>query len=127
MEHLNERDGLTDTIIGCAIAVHKELGPGLLESIYEEALGIELASQGLSFRSQIELPVIYKGIALSGSFRVDLVVEGSVVIELKCADIIHPVHKAQLLSYMRLGGWSTGLLLNFKTAVLKDGIVRMKL
>lgn len=121
------RDELTDAIIGCSIAVHRELGPGLLESIYEEALGIELSSAGIPFCRQMELPIVYKGALLSGSYRIDLLVDNSVVVELKCVDSIHAVHKAQLLSYMRLGGWSTGLLLNFKSAVLKDGLARMKL
>ncbi|MBN2875096.1 MAG: GxxExxY protein [Spirochaetales bacterium] len=120
-------DNLTDKIIACAIAVHRELGPGLLESIYEEALGIELAHAGLSFNRQVELPVVYKGLSLSGSFRVDMVVENSVVLELKCVDAIAPVHQAQILSYMRLGGWKIGLLLNFKSAILKDGIRRVVL
>ncbi len=122
-----EHDTLSDRIIGCAIAVHRELGPGLLESIYEEALCLELAESGLSFNRQIELPVIYKGTLLSGSFRVDIIVENSIVLELKCVDVIISIHKAQLLSYLRLGGWKTGLLLNFKSTVLKNGIFRIML
>jgi GxxExxY protein len=118
-------DTLSDRIIGCAIAVHRELGPGLLESIYEEALCLELAESGLSFNRQIELPVIYKGTLLSGSFRVDVIVENSIVLELKCVDMIISIHKAQLLSYLLLGGWKTGLLLNFKSTVLKNGIFRI--
>jgi len=118
---------LSDRIIGCAISVHRELGPGLLESIYEEALSLELAESGLSFVRQAELPVVYKGALLSGSFRVDMVVENSIALELKCVDTIISIHKAQLLSYMRLGGWNTGLLLNFKSTDLKNGIYRMML
>ena len=122
---MEERDRLSEKIIGCAIAVHRELGPGLLESIYEEALTLELAEIGLSFCRQMELPVVYKGTLLSGSFRADFVVENSIVLELKCVDTIMSVHKAQLLSYMRLGGWKTGLLFNFKSTILKNGIYRM--
>ena len=122
----NEEE-LTERIIACAIAVHRELGPGLLESIYEEAMTVELANGGIQFARQVEIPVSYKGIALSGSFRVDLVIENKVVLELKTVESILPVHEAQLLSYMRLGGWQIGLLLNFKSALLRDGIRRMVL
>lgn len=124
---MEERDRLSEKIIGCAIAVHRELGPGLLESIYEEALGIELAEHGISFFRQVELPVSYKGALLAGSFRLDMIVENEIVLELKCVETILPVHKAQLLSYLRLGSWKTGLLLNFKSAILSDGIIRMVL
>ncbi len=116
---------LSEKIIGCAIAVHRDLGPGLLESIYEEALGIELGQVGVSFARQVALPVVYKGTLLSGSFRVDMVVENKVVIELKCVETILPVHEAQLLSYLRLGGWKIGLLLNFKSNILKQGLRRI--
>ena len=122
----NEEE-LTERIIACAIAVHRELGPGLLESIYEEAMTVELANGGSQFARQVEIPVSYKGIALSGSFRVDMVIENKVVLELKTVESILPVHEAQLLSYMRLGGWQIGLLLNFKSALLRDGIRRMVL
>lgn len=91
-------DTLGEKIIGCAVAVHRELGPGLLESIYEEALGIELTQTGVSFTREVALPVVCKGSLLSGSFRVDMVVENAVVIELRCFEIIVPVHEAQLLS-----------------------------
>ena len=124
---MEQRDRLSEEIIGCAIAVHRELGPGLLESIYEEALGIELTEHGIMFLRQVELPVVYKGSLLSGSFRVDMIVENTLVLELKCVETILPVHKAQLLSYLRLGSWKTGLLLNFKSAILSDGIIRMVL
>jgi len=122
-----EKDSLSERIIGCAIAVHRELGPGLLESIYEEALGIELSVAGLSYHSQLELPVVYKGANLNGSFRIDMLVEDAIVLELKCVEALLPIHKAQLRSYLRLGGWETGLLFNFKTAVLKNGIYRMSI
>ena len=120
-------DTLSEKIIGCAIAVHRELGPGLLESIYEEALGIELTRLGVSFLRQVPLPVVYKGALLSGSFRVDMVVENTVVVELKCVETLLPVHEAQLLSYLRLGGWKIGLLMNFKSSILKHGLRRILL
>lgn len=120
-------DTLSEKIIGCAIAVHRELGPGLLESIYEEALGIELTRLGVSFLRQVPLPVVYKGALLSGSFRVDMVVENTVVVELKCVETLLPVHEAQLLSYLRLGGWKIGLLMNFKSSILKQGLRRILL
>ncbi len=126
MEKGKEAD-LTERIIACAIAVHRELGPGLLESIYEEALTIELAASGLRFVRQVEMPVVYKDTPLSGSFRMDLVVENKVVVELKAVEAILPVHEAQLLSYLRMGGWEVGLLINFKTALLRDGIRRLAL
>ncbi|HRZ65253.1 MAG TPA: GxxExxY protein [Spirochaetia bacterium] len=118
---------LTERIIACAIAVHRELGPGLLESIYEEALTMELGMNDLLFVRQVEMPVFYKGVALSGCFKADFVVEGKVVLELKSVEHILPVHEAQLLSYMKLGGWDVGLLINFKSAMLRDGIRRIVL
>ncbi|HOZ72680.1 MAG TPA: GxxExxY protein [Spirochaetales bacterium] len=120
-------DSIGAKVIGCSIAVHRELGPGLLESIYEEALSIELGRSGIPFVRQMELPVIYKDVQLSGAFRVDLLVDNTVVVELKCVDRILPVHEAQVLSYLRLGGWRIGLLINFKSAVLKNGIRRVLL
>ena len=124
---MEERDKLSEKIIGCAIDVHKELGPGLLESMYEEALGIELAYHGVSFLRQVELPVIYKGSLLAGSFRIDMIVENRIILELKCVETILPVHKAQLLSYLHLSSWKTGLLLNFKSAIISESIIRMVL
>jgi len=118
---------LTERIIACAIAVHQELGPGLLESIYEEAMTLELSRAGLSFQRQVELPVVYKGERLSGRYRIDMIVENAVVVELKSVAGMHPVHEAQILTYMRLGGWSSGLILNFENRLMKDGIKRMVL
>jgi GxxExxY protein len=118
---------LTERIIGCAIAVHSEIGPGLLESIYEEAMTVELFQAGLAFQRQVELPIVYKGQRLSGAYRIDMVVENAVVLELKSATIAHPIHDAQLLTYLRLGGWTTGLILNFNTRLMKDGIKRVVL
>jgi GxxExxY protein len=127
MEDRNIENELTEEIIACAIAVHRELGPGLLESIHGEAMAFELAYAGLVFVRQVEMPLVYKGQALSGSFRIDMVVENKVVVELKIVEAILPVHEAQLPSYMRLGGWKIGLLLNFKSSLLRDGIRRMVL
>jgi GxxExxY protein len=118
---------LTERIIKCAIAVHMELGPGLLESIYEEAMTLELQLEGLSFVRQVELPMAYKGHRLAGSYRIDLVVENAVVVELKAATDFHPIHEAQVLTYLRLGGWKVGLLLNFNQRLLRDGVKRIVL
>lgn len=120
-------EALTDRIIGCAIDVHTELGPGLLESIYEEALTIEFGETGFLFQRQIELPVMYKGRLLNGRFRADMVVENTVVLELKSVQVMHPVFVAQLLSYMKMGGWKVGLLLNFGMPSLRDGLKRIVL
>jgi GxxExxY protein len=117
----------TEAIIGAAIEVHRNLGPGLLESAYEECLCHELQLRNLPFRRQVSLPVIYKGIKLECSYRIDLVVNDEVVVELKSVDLLQPIHEAQLLTYMRLGGWKVGLLLNFNVPVLKHGIKRMVL
>ncbi len=121
------RDPLTEEIIGAAIDVHRALGPGLLESAYEACLCLELGLRGLGFSSQVALPVDYKGRRVDAGYRLDLVVERKVVVELKAVERLLPVHEAQLLTYLRLGGFPTGLLLNFNVPVLKDGIRRMKL
>ena len=118
---------LTEAIIGAAVEVHKALGPGLLESIYEECLCHELRLRGLRFQRQLPTPITCKGVQLQSACRLDVVVEGKVVIEIKAVENVLPVHEAQLLSYMRLGGYSVGLLLNFDGPVLKDGITRMVL
>ncbi len=120
-------DEITQRIIGFAIEVHRTLGPGLLESVYEECLCSELEAAALSFERQVLLPVSYKGRALDGGYRIDLVVEKSVVVEIKAVEALLPVHQAQLLTYMKLSGIPTGLLLNFHAAFLKDGIRRMTL
>jgi GxxExxY protein len=115
---------LTEAIIGAAVEVHKALGPGLLESICEECLCHELRLRELSFRKQLPIPITYKGIKLQSACRLDVVVEGKVVIEIKSVETVLPVHEAQLLTYMRLGGYEVGLLLNFDVPVLKDGVTR---
>lgn len=117
---------LTERVIACAIAVHKELGPGLLESVYESALTIELFQQGLRFHRQHQLPVRYKGESV-GTLRVDMLVEDTVVLELKSVEHHDPVFEAQLLTYMKLGGYKVGLLINFNSLLLTKGIRRLML
>ncbi|MAY83483.1 MAG: GxxExxY protein [Flavobacteriales bacterium] len=118
---LNE---ITDIILGAAINVHKELGPGLLESSYQECLYYELVSSGLLVQKEIPLPIIYKEVKLEHGYRIDLLVEKKVVVEIKSIDTIAPVHVAQILTYMRLSKTNTGLMLNFNVAKLKEGIRR---
>lgn len=122
-----ERDPLTDKIIGFAIEIHRQLGPGLLEAVYEECLCLELKQAGYMLRRQLALPVVYKTFRLDCGYRLDVVVENQVILEIKAIDRIMPVHEAQLLTYMKLSGIRTGLLLNFHVAVLKDGIRRLML
>jgi len=115
---------LTRQIIGAAIEVHRHLGPGLLESAYETCLAYELQERGLAFERQRALPLVYKEVRLDQGYRVDLLVERQVVVELKVVDQITPVHEAQVLSYLRFSGCRVGLLLNFNVKLLKDGIRR---
>lgn len=122
-----DRDPLTAAIIGCAIEVHRELGPGLLESAYERCLAHEMTMQGMSFRQQVPVPVAYKGIQLNCGYRIDLLVDESVILELKCVDALSGIHEAQLLTYMKLAGKPTGLLINFNERRLVDGIRRFRL
>jgi len=116
---------LSSEIIGAAIEVHKNLGPGLLESVYEQCLCHELNIRELSFETQKPLPVIYKGIKLDCGYRLDIIVEGIIIIELKSCDRLEPIHTAQLLTYLKLSNLNLGLLLNFNVPVMKDGIVRV--
>jgi len=118
-------DELTGKIIGAGIEVHRELGPGLLESAYEECLCHELSLRGLAFQRQVELPVVYRGVRLDCGYRMDVVVEGAVVVELKTVDRLLPIHEAQMLTYLKLYRRQVGLLMNFNVPVLKDGIKRM--
>lgn len=115
---------ITEQTIGAAIEVHKALGPGLLESAYEQCLCHELALRGIRFERQRPLPVEYKGVKLDCGYRLDLLVADAVVVEIKAVSEIEPIHEAQLLTYLRLGGWKLGLLINFNVSVLKDGIRR---
>jgi GxxExxY protein len=116
---------ITEQVIGAAIEVHRTLGPGLLESAYEACLAYELAQRGLKFEQQKPLPVVYKGVSLDAGYRIDLLVEGSVVVELKAVQRLEPIHEAQLLSYLKLTGCPLGLLINFNTVLLKHGIRRI--
>jgi GxxExxY protein len=122
MENIND---LTYKIIGCAFKVHSVLGPGLLESTYEHCLSQEMFLKGLSFERQVGLPVIYENSKLDAGYRIDLMVEKKVILELKSVDQIAPIHKAQLLTYLKLSGKRIGLLINFNVVDLKEGIVRM--
>ena len=115
---------LTEAIIGAAIEVHRHLGPGLLESTYEACFCHELQLRDIAFRRQVPLPVTYKGLHLEDKHRVDLIIANRVAIELKAIEVLLPVHHSQLLTYMRLGGWPLGLLINFHVPVLIDGIHR---
>jgi GxxExxY protein len=115
---------ITEQIIGAAIEVHRVLGPGLLESAYEECVCHDLTLSGLSFERQRPLAVEYKGIKLECGYRLDLLVENAVVVEVKAVSAIEPIHEAQLLTYLRVGGWKVGLLINFNVPVLKNGIRR---
>ena len=116
---------ITKRIIGCAIRVHRVFGPGLLESPYKLATAIELTSAGLSYVAEVPLPVSYNGRELGTAYRMDFVVEESVVVEVKAIERLLPIHRQQLLTYLRLSGYPVGLLINFNVPVLKDGIVRV--
>ena len=117
-------EDLTQEIIGCAIEVHKAFGPGLLESAYEECLCHELHLRGMSFRRQVPLPVEYKGLKLECGYRLDIVVEEAVVLELKSVDTVLAVHEAQLLTYLKMTGKKVGFIINFNLPALTRGIVR---
>jgi len=118
------QDPRTSPIIGAAIEVHRHLGPGLLESAYEECLCHELHLRGLDFKRQVELPVLYKGLSLDCGYKIDLVVQEEVILELKSVEKRPPVHQAQLLTYMKLANKRVGLLINFNVPLLTRGIVR---
>ena len=122
-----QKDPLTGEVIGAAIEVHRVLGPGLLESTYQQCLAHEMTIRGIQFKMEHPLPVEYKGIHLDCGYRVDLLVEDGLIIELKSVREIENIHQAQLLTYMKLAQISTGLLINFNTELLKDGIKRFKL
>jgi GxxExxY protein len=120
-----EDAGITDVILACAIEVHKTLGPGLLESVYEACLALELEKSGCLVERQKSLPVKYKDHQLHEGFRLDLLVNDSVIVELKCVERVMPIHEAQLYTYLKLSGKKTGLILNFFTKLMKDGIHRI--
>jgi GxxExxY protein len=119
-----ELNEMTEQIIGAAIEVHKALGPGLLESAYEECLCCELKLREIRFERQRPLPVQYKGTKLDCGYRTDVLVADAVVVEIKAVETIAPIHEAQLLTYLKLGHWKLGLLINFNVPILKNGIRR---
>ena len=121
---LIDADPHSRRVIGCAIEVHRTLGPGLIESVYEECLCQELALAGIGFVRQQKLPVVYKGHCLDCDLRMDVVVEQSLVLEIKSVRVLHPVHEAQLHTYLKLSGLRVGLLMNFNVVRLVDGIRR---
>ena len=118
-------DALTEQIIGCAIAVHKALGPGLLESIYRDCLVIELRAQGLRVETERQVGLNYRGQPVPTRLRLDLLVQMSVVVEVKAVDCIHPIHLAQVITYLKLAGHSVGLLFNFNSTSLRVGLRRV--
>jgi GxxExxY protein len=120
---LRRRD-LTGVVLGAAIEVHKKLGPGLLESAYDAYLCHELSLRGIKFERQVPLRLVLEGVEVPCGYRLDFVIEREVVIELKAVDILMPIHETQLLTYLRLGGFRVGLLINFNVRRLKDGIIR---
>ena len=123
----DERDPLSGAVIVAAIEVHRILGPGLLESIYQEALQYELTLRGVPFKFRQPVPVSYKGQKLANDLELDLIVDGLLIVELKSVERLHPIHEAQLITYLKLTGLRKGLLLNFNVMMLKDGIKRMVL
>ena len=125
--NLMEFDELSGKVIGCVIEVHKNMGPGLLESAYERCLSYELTAKGLRHETQKEQPIDYKGLKLDAGYRIDLIVENGVIIELKSVEKILPIHEAQILTYMKLAGIKVGLLINFNVIKVKDGIKRFVL
>ena len=118
---------ITRAVIGAAIEVHRTLGPGLLESVYEECLCHELSLRKIPFERQKELPLRYKGFTLAGGFRLDVLAADQVVVEVKTVESLLPIHQAQMLTYMKMGGWKVGLLINFNVPILKKGIKRLVL
>ena len=122
---MSENNALTGKVIGAAIEVHKALGPGLLESAYEECLCHELELRSIPFERQKELQIEYKGVKLDSGYRLDLLVEDKLVLELKSCNAFEPIHEAQLLTYLKLSGSELGLLINFNVPVLKEGIKRL--
>ncbi len=120
-------DELSNKFIGLAIEVHKELGPGLLENTYKQCLAYELSHAKINFQVEAELPVQYKSLQISCGYRIDLLIENQLIIELKSVDKIHPIHEAQILTYMKLSKIGIGLLINFNEKILKDGIKRFVL
>jgi GxxExxY protein len=120
-----EENDLSNIVIGCAIEVHRQLGAGLLESAYQECLFYELKSKGLNVKKEVSMPIIYKDIKLDHGYRIDLLIEDKIVIEIKAVDALIDVHTTQILTYMKLGDYKLGLILNFNVSILKNGIKRL--
>lgn len=125
MSNINQINKITETIIGAAIEVHKALGPGLLESAYESCLVFELAERGTKVEQQKPIPVVYKDVQLDCGYRLDLLIEDQVIVEIKAIEELAPIHQAQLLSYQKLSDLRLGLLINFNVKILKNGIKRI--
>ena len=124
VENQEKRDPLTEKVIGCAIEVHRILGPGLLESAYQRCMLFELRKQGLAVETEVPMPVNYKGEIMDCGYRIDMLVEKSLIVELKAVETLLPIHEAQILSYMKLSGIRIGLLVNFHQSRLVDGLKR---
>ena len=120
-------DDLSNKVIGLAIEVHRKLGPGLLENTYKQCLAYELSHAGIKFLVEAELPVKYKNVRISCGYRIDLLIKNQLIVELKCVDKIHPIHEAQILTYMKLSNVKVGLLINFNVKTLNKGIKRFVL
>ncbi|MBZ5523295.1 MAG: GxxExxY protein [Acidobacteriia bacterium] len=120
-----ETNQITGQIIASAMKIHSAIGPGVLESVYRTCLGYELERAGFKVQSELALPVLYQGLRLQSGYRVDLLIENRIVVELKCVDAVLPIHKAQLMTYLRLANMPLGLLLNFNVVHLRDGIKRI--
>ena len=125
MAEFKDINDLTAEVIGAAIEVHKALGPGLLESAYEECLCHELKLRGVKFERQVDLPIEYKGVKLDCAYRMDVVADDQLIVELKSCDSLQPIHQAQLLTYLKLTGLKMGLLINFNVPILRQGIKRL--
>lgn len=120
-----DEDRIAAAIVDAGLQVHKALGPGLLESTYEECLAYELTDRGLQFRRQLAIPIVYKSVKLDAGYRLDLIVESKVIVEVKAIDQVQPIHQAQLITYLKLSGCRLGLLANFNVTLFKDGIRRI--
>ena len=120
-----DENAIGEKVIGCALTVHRALGPGLLEGAYEACLAHELVKAGLEVGRQVVLPVVYDGVEVEAGYRLDLLVSGRVVVEIKTVEALAPIHRAQLLSYLKLGGFRLGYLLNFNVWMLRDGVLRL--
>jgi len=120
-----DENSISAAVVDCAVSVHRLLGPGLLESVYEEFLAASLTAKGHDVQRQVSLPVVVNGITIAHGFRVDLLVDDTIIVELKSVETIHPLHKKQLLTYLKLSGRKLGLLLNFNVVLMKQGICRV--